>query len=437
MNEQAAVVPGRLLDLTRLVSRVGRGPLTGIDRVEMAYLEAMLARSEPAFGLVRGATRRLRSLLAGHVLLDRTGLKALHARLTGGQRWGQPDWIARLHLRQNVARRRALSDLRRLAVAQASTPGLGRMLRRHLPGGVTYLNVGHANLLPDSFGAIRQVPGARIEVLVHDVIPLDYPEFANPGVPEMFRRRMRLVGQMADRVIYNSHFSRRTTELHLARWGRVPPGCVAHLGVTPAPADTTTLEAVRPAGLEPGRAFLVVLGTIEPRKNHEFLLGLWEQLARESKSDTDLPALCIAGARGWCSADFFARLDGMALRGKHVFELPDLGDGAVSALLQQSRGLLFPSHVEGFGLPALEAAALGVPVLCNDLPVFREILGEYPVYAKVTDGYQWHREILALAGDAVPHYRGSRPPIPTWEAHFASVFGLAQQGLEKSIGRSD
>ena len=65
----------RLLDLTRLVSRVGRGPLTGIDRVELAYLDALLRQPEPLFALVRTTL--------GYVLLDRPGALALHARLTG------------------------------------------------------------------------------------------------------------------------------------------------------------------------------------------------------------------------------------------------------------------------------------------------------------------------------------------------------------------
>ena len=61
------------------------------------------------------------------------------------------------------------------------------------------------------------------------------------------------------------------------------------------------------------------------------------------------------------------------------------------AVLKGASGFLFPSHAEGFGLPPVEAAALGVPILSNDLPVIREILGDIPVYASVSDRYLWFK----------------------------------------------
>ena len=57
----------------------------------------------------------------------------------------------------------------------------------------------------------------------------------------------------------------------------------------------------------------------------------------------------------------------------------------------------------GFGLPLLEAEALGVPVLCTDLPVLREVGGEYPIYLPEGDLYLWRQRIETLA-------RGPRPP---------------------------
>ena len=72
--------PGRLLDLTRLISRVGHGPMTGVDRVELAYLTEFLARPEPLFGLVATSV--------GHSLLDRAGMVALSARIMGQVAWG-------------------------------------------------------------------------------------------------------------------------------------------------------------------------------------------------------------------------------------------------------------------------------------------------------------------------------------------------------------
>lgn len=403
-----------LLDLTRLVSRVGRGPLTGIDRVELAYLQHLLGQSAPLFALLRAAP--------GYVLLDRGGAEALAQRLTGACPWGAPDLLSRLHLRQSPARRAAMSDLRRLARASAPARWLGWMLRRHLPPRVTWLNTGHANLVPEVFAALATVPGLTRAVMVHDMIPLDHPEHASPGSPERFERAMRLVGAQADLVICNSATTRDRAEVHFARWGRVPPMLVAHLGVTPLPATAAPL----PPGPDPARPLFVVLGTIEPRKNHAFLLDLWEGLAA-SLPAAQMPQLCIIGSRGWCSAAFFARLDAHPLRGLHIHELPGLSDAQLGAVLLRAHALLFPTLAEGFGLPAAEAAALGLPVICNDLPVFQEVLGNYPIYASVNDRYLWKQEILRLSnragGEAVNRKTPAR--LATWAEHFNTVLNRA------------
>lgn len=399
--------PARLLDLSRLVSRVGRGAHTGIDRVELAYLDALLARPEPLFALVRAAP--------GFVLLDRAGAAALRARLTGAAAWGRPDALSRLHLRQHPARRRAMSDLRRLALGWALPGRLRRLMAQHLPQGTAWIATGHANLSAEVFEAVATALGGTSAVLIHDTIPLDHPDFSRPEATAAFAARLAVVSARADLAIYNSAATREAAEAHMSGLGRIPPGVVAHLGVAPAPAD--------PAALPPlprDRALFTVLGTIEPRKNHALLLDVWEEMAAELPVAA-MPLLAIAGARGWRNEALFHRLDASPLRGRHILEMPGLPDAAVTALLQRSRALLFPSLAEGFGLPACEAAALAVPVICSDLPVFREILGDYPVYASISDRYGWRSKIQEFAVCAAPDARCSGFVVPTWDAHFKRV----------------
>jgi glycosyltransferase involved in cell wall biosynthesis len=101
-----------------------------------------------------------------------------------------------------------------------------------------------------------------------------------------------------------------------------------------------------------------------------------------------------------------------------------LDDFSLAALVQGAQGLLFPSFAEGFGLPPVEAAALGVPILCNDLEVLREILGDIPVYVKVSDRYLWNKTVKELA-IADPKTRKQERYIPTsWNHHFKVVLSL-------------
>ena len=105
------------------------------------------------------------------------------------------------------------------------------MLRRVMPGGTVYLNTGHSNLTDASLGAWRQVRDARVSVLIHDTIPLDFPQFQRPGTPERFRQKLKATVQNADLIICNSRRTQIDVVRHGAGFGAVPNTLVSHLGV--------------------------------------------------------------------------------------------------------------------------------------------------------------------------------------------------------------
>lgn len=399
----------RLLDLTRLVSRQGRGVLTGIDRVELAYLCRFLNDPVPVFGLVR--------TVLGFLLLDRAGLSLMRDMAQGDAPPGAPDLLTRLTRRAPPARAGAESSLRRIARARAAAPLLGRMLRHGLPQGADIHLVGHSNLTPRVMAAFRQIPAARVTVLLHDTIPLDHPEYARPDMPARFRRKLAAVSQGADRVICTTADARSRATVHLAGLGRVPPIVVAPLGVETARPDPTAL----PPGLPSDAPFLLCLGTIEPRKNHGLLLDLWERM-HATLPEAAIPRLVLAGGRGWGNSGVFRRLDSLPFIGRTVLECPGLSDGAVAALMGRARALLFPSLAEGFGLPPAEALALGLPVIATPLAALRETLGDAPTYMQSDDPDGWLAAILSAAGKPS---RRDPLPMPTWHDHFNLVLNPA------------
>lgn len=400
-NKPAALPPARLLDVTRLIRRAGRRP-TGVDRVELAYLTHLWTRPEPLFAIARTTL--------GYVLLGPEGVKGLLARVTGETPWGGADTLSLLARRKGTDVRRAESDLRRLALARCVPQGLRGMLERHLPLGVAYLNIGHSNLTGRMMHALREGPQARIAVFLHDTIPLDYPQFQRDGTPEAFRAMLHRAAS-ADLLIFNSEYSRNRTAAHMGRG--MPPAIVAHLGLTPMRPDPARV----PSDLPARRPYFVALGTIEPRKRIDLLLDVWQDMGRQA------PGLLILGSRGWKNETVFDRLDRLPSGGP-IQERADLSDAAIATLLQGSSGLLFPSEAEGFGLPLIEAASLGVPILCRDLPVYREFLRDIPVYLNETDRYLWRNSIESLAKGRLRAERAvSRSEfIPlTWESHFETV----------------
>lgn len=389
----------RLLDITRTVSRAGRVP-TGIDRVERVWLTRLLADDAPVFGLLRTPF--------GFVLLDRRGLEHLDRSIESGVQ-GRPDLLSRLSVGRPEAVRGLESSLRRVALGRCLKHRLGALLARHLPQGTVAFNVGHANLTEQSLGALKAVPGLRVVVMIHDTIPLDHPEFTREGAAEAFAAKFRAAARHADAIISPSQAAADAIARHLQAQGRGMRVIVAPLGVNPVEPRPEDL----PSGMPPDGPFFVALGTIEPRKNHSLLLDVWERLGPAA------PWLLVCGSRGWRNAETFARLDRHPAR---VRELPGLTDGAVAALLERARGLLFPSLAEGFGLPLVEAAAHGTPVICSDLPVCRDVAGPGATCLDPRDPVAWAEAVMRLKDDTLPR---KRTVPPAWEEHFNIALGMA------------
>ncbi len=379
--------------------------MTGIDRVELAYLQQFLQGDAAVFGLVRSAV--------GWLLLERTGCQNLLKLAQGASPLPKADLLSRIAHRKDRPRAQAETAARRHAMARAGRPGLARLLRR-LPARSEYFNIGHANLSANSLGALKTA-GLQVTVMIHDTIPLDHPALARPDTVEPFRRKLAAVSAHADRIIHLSHATRATTERHLAALGRVPPGLVAKLGIDRPTPDPATV----PEHLDLTSPFFVALGTIEPRKNHALLLDVWDQLCEPR------PTLFILGNRGWAGADLLHRLDSLPKDGP-VKVISGLSDGAVAALLSQATALLAPSLAEGFGLPPAEAASLGTPVVATDLAVTREILGNYAVYLQPSEIYSWGETVVRLANaPPLQPRRATDWNAPTWDEHFKKVLNLA------------
>lgn len=391
------------LDITRLVARSGRSPLTGIDRVERAYLRELARRDDRSYILTRTA-------LGWLAVPGRHGAQILAwidgaAPLPPAPPWAR--FLARSRRTPGLE-----AALRGIAGARLRPKALGRWIREVAPTRAVWLSVGHVNLDEATLGQVRDDGGAKVVVMIHDTIPLDHPEWSGQGAPARFAAALDASQRFSDLILSPSSVTAENVRRH--GWLRQPI-LVAPLGVDLATADPNLL----PAGLNLMHPYFVAVGTLEPRKNLDLLLRVWAELGAGDDAKSG-PQLHLIGQRGWNSYALFRQLDSAPFMGRTVFEHGALPDAAVVALLKGARGLLAPSRAEGFGLPLAEAACLGVPILAADLAVTREVLGDYPTYLPADDVVVWLQAIRSF----LP-LRSLAPQDPArfdWTAHFNLVF---------------
>lgn len=397
--------PGILLDVSRLVSRIGTGPLTGIDRVEAAWLAHIADREHM---LLCRVTR-------GQALLPPAAGPMILRWISGDVRDlpSRPGWREWLIRRDNLPAR-AKTALRNIAQFASCRNGIGLVaeVKRHMTANITYLNCGHTNL---DRSLLNNLSGLKRMVMLHDTIPLDHPEFTRSGQSERFRNRFMTALSLADQIISISSTTANSIEYWRKRLAiaRNPPVTIAHIGTTLTPPNDQEV----PPDLMISSPFFVSLGTIEPRKNHRLLLDVWDIFARTLPPEK-IPYLLIIGRRGWENHDVFSRLDHLSPNSP-IIERADLSDGAVAALISKSHGLLMPSRAEGFGLPLTEAAGRGVPVFSAPIPSACELLGEYARYLSPDDPEEWVKELTSICKTLPSQVKLFT--IPSWDSHFECV----------------
>jgi glycosyltransferase involved in cell wall biosynthesis len=377
-----------LIDVTRPLDRRMQGRLpTGVDRVSLEYVRHFGERSN---ALVRFAGQWIE-------LSRRDSERVFDALLSDG----------------------LFNHLIRRAVVKA----FPLSVRQRFSEPRFLLNTGHSGLEKMDYAHRLQRSGLKPLFFVHDLIPLTHPEYCRPGEFGRHRARMNTMLVTGHGVIANS----AATLDELAAYAQAndlptPPAVVALLAPPQFPAPV--------AGTPLSKPYFVMLGTIEPRKNHWLLLQLWRQLIERFGDAT--PRLVIIGQRGWECENVVDLLERCEVLKGFVFEHSTCTDAELASWLHYAQALLFPSFTEGYGMPLVEALALGVPVIASDLPVFREIAGDIPEYINPLDGKHWGQLIIEYAqtDSQVRLSQCQRMQgfvVPTWNAHFEQVEALIER----------
>jgi glycosyltransferase involved in cell wall biosynthesis len=239
---------------------------------------------------------------------------------------------------------------------------------------------------------------ARGVVTVHDLAFRFHPECAVPSLRAYLESAVPRAVRRANLVLADSENTRQD----IIALMNAPPNRVV---VVPGAVDERfhrrpdeqEIHALRQRlGLEPGTPFILTVGTLEPRKN---LVTLVDALAI-AKARRDLPhKLVVVGGHGWLAGPILEHITASPIRGDVIF--PGFVDDADLPTLYAAADIFaFPSLYEGFGLPVLEAMAIGTPVIASNTSSIPEVASDAAVLIAPRDTEAWASELARLAGDA-------------------------------------
>jgi glycosyltransferase involved in cell wall biosynthesis len=245
--------------------------------------------------------------------------------------------------------------------------------RAKLPVDIRWL-AGRADVLysPD-FTAPPARATPRI-VTIHDLAFLTHPEWA----PAPLRRYLsQVVPEQVRRANAIAVVSAATRQDVLERLDVSPDRVhLVHNGVEDRFFSRQPLSSSERNALSLPEAYLLMVGTLEPRKNHLNVFRALDHLP----SSLHLP-LVVAGKRGWNDEPILAAAAPM-VDAKRVALLDYVPEHLLPSLYTGASAVIYPSWTEGFGLPVLEALAAGVPVVTSTAPALREVGGDQVVYAE-------------------------------------------------------
>jgi len=275
--------------------------------------------------------------------------------------------------------------------------------------------------------------GVEIYFCMYDILPMLRPEVFPFGTDDGFADFLRTVHKVSDGVVCIS----RAVADELATWftqqglQRALPLQLGwfHLGADiNASAPSAGLPPDAPtvlAALEQRPSFLMV-GTVEPRKGHAQALAAFDLLWQRGVDAN----LVVVGKQGWMVEAVAERMKAHPELGKRLFWLAGISDEMLLKLYAGASALLAPSEGEGFGLPLIEAAQHGIPIIARDLPVFREVAREHAHYF---NGLTPDDLAAALAAWLALDAAGQAPastgmPWLTWDASAQQVVASLVHG---------
>ena len=235
--------------------------------------------------------------------------------------------------------------------------------------------------------------GAKVGFVIHDVLPLTFPQFYPAHTIDVFRRWWLSACRSADFLLCSTQAVSKDV-LTVLPSGTRPQIEYFRLGMELDGALTSSpiRESLQTLFTAESTTYLAV-GTLSPRKNVSLLLDAFDQLPAHA-ADTKL---VIVGGEGWDAEELVERIRSHQELGRRLFWFDDLHDGELDFCYRHATAMVTASNAEGFNLPIVEALSRTCPVIASDVPVHREVGGEWTCFFPANDSRSLAR-VLADRG---------------------------------------
>jgi alpha-1,2-rhamnosyltransferase len=254
----------------------------------------------------------------------------------------------------------------------------------------------HLNIWP----GVHQLRQSKVQVgaVVYDLIPITHPQFCDNYLVSCFKDWLRESASYVDDYLSISKTTSDHLQTYLKNYQLNPNAKHGHfcLGSEIGLPQNQSTQVVRSKLIDifsrkndnQHHVYLTVC-TIEPRKNHQILLDVFDQLWQAGRD----VRLCLIGKLGWLVDDLIDRIRNHPEYQRRLFMINDATDYELNFAYQHAWCLIFPSFAEGYGLPIVEAQFYGLPVLASDIPIHREIGGGSISYFDPYDAHNLKQKI--------------------------------------------
>lgn len=249
---------------------------------------------------------------------------------------------------------------------------------------------------------IKRQLRAKFVCVIHDLIPIYARETCDQGTAEVFRAFLEQAYRLTDLFICVSENTRSDLQRFAASEGFPPPQARVITHATEF-RDFADIVEFRPEGSRslpahslPER-FVLLVSTIEGRKNHRLAFSIWRKLLSTYGEET--PVLVCVGRFGWRSEEFIRDVVATNnLSGKIIIK-SDVSDEELDELYDRCLFTIYPSLYEGWGLPISESLGKGKLCVCSNTSSMPEAGQEFALYIDPTDPAAAYETVKALIED--------------------------------------